>query len=151
MTKITKVDSILAAYLKESFPDPAKVLTRLVTELKTSSAPWLREDGKDLFQGQEAIDQLTVENGVLTGKITDEDVSPAFVWEKGKLYIWRNGINLPLVVIQASSGKKLNQLVSHRWIPEDVLVEGMTVNDLWYCVEAANWSKPLKQVIEDLR
>lgn len=150
MTKITHVDAILATYLQDCFPDPAVILASLVSELQGSSSFWVREGGTDLFQGQEAVEQLTVENGVLTGKITDEETTPAFVWEKGKLYIWKNGVNLPLAVMEASSDKRLKQLASHRWIPNEVLIEQTSVNDLWYCVETRNWNKPLKQAIEDL-
>lgn len=151
MIKITHVDAVLITYLRACFSNPGAVLAAVVKELQGNSPFWIRESGKDLFQGQETVEQLTVENGILTGKITDEEASPAFVWEKGKLYIWKSGIILPLVVMEASSGKKLRQLASHRWIPDDVLIEQTTVSDLWYCVEAANWNKPLKQAIEDLR
>lgn len=152
---ITHVDAVLVAYLRERFSDPAAILSAMVKKYQKHQSEimpyWDVGNGEDIFEGDNAVENLVIEQGVLTGKITDEETYPAFVWERGKLYLWKEGINLPLVVMEASTGKKLGQFVSHKWVPNEVIILQTSAHDLWYCVEAGNWNKPIKQAIKELR
>lgn len=104
-----------------------------------------------LLDGDEALTSLQVtEMGTLTGKITDENGDRTIDWDSGDLSIWRGSEILPQTMVAQLPGRRLGEVISHRWAPANALIVDVADKGLWLTLQCQEFSTTIEDAREML-
>lgn len=150
MTRVvTRVDRAILAWISET-PDPAVTLSRI-------EGRFLNMRGRigyvlsasaicDYTGAAEGLTHLNVTpGGTLTGKLSDDECRPAIDWDNGTLSIWKGEDVLPQIVVAQIEGRRIGDVVEHRWLPAEGLIVGTSSTDAWLRMQCEGFSVPIEE------
>lgn len=102
-----------------------------------------RMDGGGLDDDIDYVD--VTPDGILTGMVRDEDVDPALHWARGVLSIWNGARRIPVTLTAQIPGRRLGEVVTHRLLPVNALIESTTDDGAWLRMHCLGYSVPIEE------
>lgn len=154
--EITRVDKAILAWILEK-PEPCKlfeIIQSRLTENNNRFGYSLASTAIERVYGKvPELKNLSITNlGTLTGEIQEEKEEISINWNRGDLML-KGRQKLPETIMVNLAGRKLGEIIKHKWLPADALIVDITAAYFksWIILHCQEFSIPLEQAKESLK
>lgn len=146
---MTRVDAVILGWIMETNA-PLKTLSFIQARMREMSGRQghiLTADAMGGASGKTpGLRHVRISSlGTLTGHVEDVACHPAMSWDAGELRLRVSQIELPCTVIASLIGRRVGEIVSHRWIPSGAIITGVDELDEWLRLECQEFSIPIEE------